>query len=93
VPIGLVPWMGWRILLLLSVLQVSSISALLIVLVLIDFQSDTGIERCKGSNYYLILYFLRILFKFILCVLTLLTGKIDETSRKSAGSMFFLLFF
>ena len=31
------------------------------------------IERCKGSNYYLILYFLRILFKLVLCILTLLT--------------------
>lgn len=30
------------------------------------------IERCKGSNYYLILYFLRILFKLVLCILTLL---------------------
>ena len=31
------------------------------------------IERCKGSNYCLILYVLQYWFKVILCVLTLLT--------------------
>ena len=45
---------------------------IIIVLVLVDFQFYTEIEHCKGSNYYLILYFLRILFKFVLCILTLL---------------------
>jgi hypothetical protein len=35
-------------------------------------------ERCKGSDKYLIMYDLRILFKVILCVLTLLTIAKDQ---------------